>query len=140
MTGRYVGLDPGERRIGIAASDALGLLARPVGIAESEEDLDAVLRDLAAEGEIAGIVVGLPRNMDGSLGPKAREAEAFAGRLRARTGLSVVLWDERLSTVEAGRRLAEQGIRGRRRAERIDAQAARVILQSYLDARRAAGP
>ena len=137
MTGRFVGLDPGERRIGIAVSDPSGLLARPVGAAESEEELHAILRDLAAEGGIAGIVVGLPRNMDGSLGPKAREAQALAERLRERTGLAVELWDERLSTVEAGRRLGERGLRGRRRAERIDAAAARIILQSYLDARRA---
>ncbi|MBN1422068.1 MAG: Holliday junction resolvase RuvX [Planctomycetes bacterium] len=140
MTGRFVGLDPGEKRIGVAVSDALGLLARPVGMAEGEEALDAMIRDLASEGDIAGIVVGLPRNMDGSLGPKAREAEAFAERLRVRTGLTVDLWDERLSTVEASRQLAERGIRGRRQAERIDAAAARVILQGFLDARRQARP
>lgn len=135
--GRIVGLDPGARRIGVAVSDGLGLTARGLAVAEGEEDLGRILRRIDAEDGIEVIVVGLPRNMDGSIGPKAREAMAFAERLRARTGRPVELWDERLTTVEATRRLAERGVRGRRRSGKVDQAAAQIILQSYLDARRA---
>ncbi len=132
--GRHMGLDVGERRIGVALSDetatlasALTTLAR-VG---ARKDAAAVA-DLARRHEIASIVVGLPLNMDGSQGPQAQKVLAFAGRLRA-LGLPVVMRDERLTTVEADEQLREVGLGWKERKRLVDQAAAVVILQEYLD-------
>lgn len=124
----WVGVDPGEKRIGVARSDALGLIARPMAVVAGVEPLAALVREWAEERELAGVVVGLPRNMDGTLGPSARRALALVESLRAALPLPVVPWDERLSTRRA-EVLAGPGSRGR-----ADAEAAALILQSYLDA------
>ena len=132
-------LDVGERRIGVAISDPTGLLATPVTtIHRSREagDIDEVLR-LATENDVEQIVVGLPIELSGRKGRQAGRVAAFARNLADRTAVLVETADERYSTVEAERRLRESGVQPSRDKARIDAAAAVVILQSYLDARRA---
>lgn len=130
---RLMGLDLGERRIGVAVSDPSRVLARGIEVIERrsvEKDLEAIAR-LAEEYEVEAIVVGFPRRLNGTAGEEAKKAEAFAAQIEAHLGLPVILWDERLSTVRAARALAEGGKRKRRLG--IDAVAAVVILQDYLD-------
>lgn len=130
---RLMGLDLGERRIGVAVSDPSRVLARGVEVIERrslEKDLETI-GHLAEEYEVETMVVGYPRRLDGTAGEEAKKAEAFAAQIEAHLGVSVVLWDERLSTVRAARALAEGGKRKRRLG--IDAVAAVVILQDYLD-------
>jgi putative Holliday junction resolvase len=140
---RVVGLDIGEKRIGMAISDLTGTLARPLGVlhpAGLEVDaLDVVSREITrlAEEEdgVRAIVVGLPRRLDGSPTEMTPRVEKFATQLRARTNLSVTLQDERLSSVEAESRLAVRDKDWRSRKAKLDAAAAAVILQDYLDER-----
>lgn len=130
---RLMGLDLGERRIGVAVSDPSQVLARGIAVIERrsvEKDLEAIA-GLAEEYEVEAIVVGFPRRLNGTAGKEAKKAEAFAAQIEAHLELPVILWDERLSTVRAARALAEGGKRKRRLG--IDAVAAVVILQDYLD-------
>ncbi len=139
--GRTLALDFGDRRIGIALSDPLGVAARPLmTLARTSwaEDLD-VIRKLAREQEVRRIVVGLPLDMDGMRGRRARITEAFMEKVKAATGLPVIPWDERLTTVQAERILLEGDVSRARRREVIDQVAAVIVLQSYLDARRLGG-
>jgi putative Holliday junction resolvase len=144
-TGRVLGLDAGERRIGVAISDPEQRLALP---------LRSVLRDrrggeyetlakLAREEAIVAIVVGLPLGLRGEAGAQAGNAQAFAGALRKKLALPVHLWDERLSTQQAERLVARgRSVRRERRhthAVDVDALAASIILQAYLDRQRLAG-
>jgi putative Holliday junction resolvase len=130
-------IDYGKRRLGIAAYESSGIVAYPVGVIQRR----SLKRDLAAlserlrELEAKRVIVGLPLNMDGTAGPAARAAEQFARHLRETTGLEVELHDERLSTFEAGERLKAASKRGRRRAM-VDAVAAVVILEGWLEAQR----
>ncbi len=136
---RYLALDHGSRRIGVAIADEeTGMaFARPaLRRSNLERDLVAIGELCASEGADL-IIIGLPLNMDGSEGPQAVEARAFGERL-AGIGLEVAYEDERLTSWEAGERLAEAGRRIRRRSGELDSTAARVILQQYLDARRGA--
>ncbi len=133
---RYLGVDLGTKRVGVALSDPSGILASPLATfahRSLREDAAHVAGLCAAHG-VERVVVGWPRNMDGSLGPAARQAEAFAARLRADTGLSVELWDERLSTVAADRAMIRGGVRREARREARDRIAAAMVLQSRLDA------
>jgi putative Holliday junction resolvase len=138
---RVVGLDVGERRIGVAISDATRTLARPVGVLTiAKLDAAAVARAadevgrLAAEDDgVAAIVVGLPRRLDGSPTALTEGVRGFASQLGARTGLPVALQDERLTSVEAESRLAVRDKDWRSRKKRLDAAAAAVILQDHLD-------
>lgn len=135
---RLLGLDVGERRIGLAVSDPTGLLASPHGVIEVRgraRDAERVAA-VAREVEAAGIVVGLPRQMDGAEGAQAEQVRRFMRELRRHLDLPVTWIDERLSTVAANRSLRDAGVRGSRRRETIDAVAAAVILQSHLDHRR----
>ncbi len=135
---RLLALDVGDRRIGIAVSDPTGLLATPIEVYVRRgkvADMEHLCR-MADEYGAQGFVVGLPVNMNGSEGPQAAKTRDFAGTLGAE-GQTVLLWDERLSTVEAERRMAEVGRKKRRGAvARSDAEAAAVILETYLDALR----
>lgn len=130
-------IDFGKRRLGVAASDPSGIMAYPAGVIQRR----SLKRDLAAlnarlrELEANRVIVGLPLNMDGTAGPAARAAEQFAQHLRDATGLEVELHDERLSTFEAAERLKTASKRDRSRAM-IDAVAAVVILESWLEAQR----
>jgi putative Holliday junction resolvase len=136
-------LDVGERRIGLAISDASQTLARPVGVV-TVTSLDAaavaaVLAEIARQVEedevIGGVVVGLPRRLDGSPNAFTPRVEAFAARLREKTGYPVHLQDERLTSREAESRLARREKDWRVRKARLDAAAAAIILQDYLDLR-----
>lgn len=137
--GRTLALDLGERRIGLAISDPLGLTAQGLPSLKrtsKREDFSALLR-LIREMQVSRIVVGLPLHMSGREGSQAAAAREFARALAERTGLPVELWDERLTTVEAERVLRASGVSHRKRSEVIDRLSAVLILQSYLEAQAA---
>jgi putative Holliday junction resolvase len=136
---RVLAIDPGERRMGIALSDELGMLARPAGFLDAEplEEFMGSLKRTVAENGVGLVVVGMPRNMDGSYGPAATKARELIDALRDVLSVSVKPWDERLTTVQAHRFLRESGRSSRDRKGRVDAAAAAVLLQSYLDAQSA---
>lgn len=135
---RALGVDPGTRRIGVALSDELGLLAAPwraVRVARGHEfeELAAMARERAVE----IVVIGLPTSLDGSEGPQARAVRAFATRLAPYlAGLTIVFADERFTTAEAERQMIDRRLSREQRRERIDAVAAAIMLQGWLDARR----
>jgi putative pre-16S rRNA nuclease len=134
---RAIGLDVGTRRIGVALSDSAGTLATPYEVVTRSGDRERDHRRIAALAEEAGadvVVVGLPLSLDGSIGPAARTILDEVAELRARLGLPVVVWDERLSTVEAERSLRAVGVKGKARRRVVDQVAATVILQAWLDA------
>ncbi len=135
---RVAAVDLGKARVGLAVTDELGLMAhtRPFLDGRSRRALLASLAALAREEGIARFLVGLPLEMSGAEGPSARRALAFAGDLAEATGVPVEMVDERLTTVEASRRLRDGGTKARAQKARIDGAAAAVILQSWLDARR----
>ncbi|MDL5157969.1 Holliday junction resolvase RuvX [Actinomycetospora termitidis] len=147
MTGRVLGVDVGAVRVGVALSDPAGVLATPLVTLDRDEttwsDLDQ-LTDLVAEHEVVEVVVGLPRTLAGREGPAARAALGYADDLRevfderGVSGVPVTMADERLSTVSAGRMLSDRGVKGRAQRRVIDQAAAVEILQTWLDARRAA--
>lgn len=133
---RIMGLDVGEKRIGIAVSDPLGWTAQGHSVLQRttlNKDL-ANLQELCRQLECQLLVVGLPRNMNGTLGPKAEEIQEFARSLQERTGIPLVYWDERLTTRSAERVLLEADMSRRKRKQVIDKVAAVHILQGYLDA------
>ncbi|MGD8861685.1 MAG: Holliday junction resolvase RuvX [Myxococcales bacterium] len=139
---RVLGVDPGARRIGVAVSDEDGVLASPVrtlevrggaaGLSRALDSLARIVRDQQA----SEVVIGLPLKLDGREGEAARRARRFASGLEGRVDVRVVLWDERMTTLQAERALREGGVRGGRQRQVVDQVAAAVILQSYLDARR----
>jgi len=132
-----LGVDPGKRRVGLAVSDELGFLAHPLETIDTKV-LDPIERiaEIAREKSVATIVVGVPRNMDGSYGPAADHAKELINTLRASlTSCKVIGWDERLSTVQASRGLQASGVDARKQKGVIDQAAAVVILQSWLDSR-----
>jgi putative Holliday junction resolvase len=136
---RAVGLDLGARRIGVALCDSAGTLATPYEVVQRSGDRQRDHRriaELVAEAEAEVVVVGLPLSLDGSVGPAAAGVQAEVAELREHLGVPVEVWDERLSTVEADRRLQSAGVPGRKRRHVIDQVAATVILQSWLDATR----
>lgn len=130
-----MGIDYGTKRVGVALSDELGMIAQPVGFfpATPVEGLLRALAELIRQKGVGLIVVGLPRNMDGTEGPAAAAVRAFAERLTAEFKLPVRFIDERLSTVAAERALVDGGVRRRDRRQKRDAVAAAILLQTYLD-------
>ncbi|MDR7435044.1 MAG: Holliday junction resolvase RuvX [Armatimonadota bacterium] len=139
---RILGLDVGTRRIGVALSDPLGISAQPLKVIEREGwDADlAEIRALVREWEVSCVVVGMPRSLNGSLGPQARMVEEFVAKLRDAIGVPVDTWDERLTTVAAERAMLEANVRRDRRRQRVDAVAAALLLQAYLDSARRKAP
>jgi len=141
-SGRVLALDLGEVRIGLALSDPLGVVAHPLETLASDgarRDLERVER-LIRDREVVRVVVGLPLHMSGDEGSGAAAARRFAARLRGRVpGVEVVLWDERLTTVQAERAMRAANVRRGKRREVIDGLAAVLILQNYLDSRSAGG-
>lgn len=133
--GALMGLDPGTKTIGVAVSDGLRMTATPLEtVRRTKFAADAArLGEIARGRGIVGVVVGLPRNMDGSEGPRAQSARAFARNVAEALGLPVALWDERLTTMAAERMLLDADASRRRRAEVIDRVAASYILQGALD-------
>lgn len=127
-------IDYGDARTGVALSDRTGLLTGQTFLVKGRRE-EVVLEQLTALAKEQGaeeLVLGHPKNMDGTLGPRAQKCEALAGQLRERTGLPVVLWDERRTTVDAHRILGEQGVRCKNRKDKIDSVAASLILEGYL--------
>lgn len=135
---KIMAVDLGLARTGLAISDPSETLASPVGTIpeRNEERLLERVAAAAAEQGAQQLVVGHPRNMDGSRGESARRAEAFAQALEQATGLPVTLWDERLTTVSAAGYLNQTDTRGKKRKAVIDTVAATIILQDYLESRR----
>jgi len=130
---RVMAVDLGSARTGVAVSDELGMLAQPwKTLPGGEAALEAVVA-AAEEIKPVRILVGLPRNMDGSYGPAAVAAQAFAENLRARVTCPVDLWDERLTTVAAQRALRDSGRKARDQRGVVDQVAAQILLQSWLD-------
>ena len=132
----WMGIDIGSRRVGVAVSDAGGIIAHPLTTLDAGKDgaLPLVpLTELVADREVGGIVVGLPRRLDGTHGPEALAAEAVAEQLRAELGIRVELWDERLTSVQAERLLVDAGVRRKKRKGATDRIAAALILQGFLD-------
>lgn len=136
MTGRLLGLDPGERRIGVALSDSTGTIATPVRYIDATlENAFDMIRDLCFEYEVSGVVVGLPVSLDGSEGPSAQKARTFSESVRKVTGLPVHLQDERFTSHTAESALISGGVQRKKRKEKRDQVAAAVMLQSFLDRR-----
>ena len=121
----WVGIDPGEKRIGMARGDAMGVLATPRGVSANKAELLKWLREVDDDFGLAGVLVGCPRNMDGSFGPMALRSLGLVRWLREEIEVPVRLWDERWTTRQA------QGVG---RESYIDEKAAAILLQSYLDA------
>jgi putative Holliday junction resolvase len=136
---RILALDVGEQRTGVALSDPLGVLASPLTVLTGptrEAQLEAI-EQLTRTHQVEKVIVGYPRSLSGAIGPQAQRVDQYVEQLRAHLQVPVVLWDERLSTAQAERLIHETGRSVQR--ERIDAAAAAVILQSYLDAQALTG-
>lgn len=132
---RIMGIDYGDARTGVAISDLLCTIAGSATVVPSrnrEKALADIVR-LAKENQVGEIVVGLPRNMDGSEGPRAALCREFGEQIKALTGLPVAMWDERRTTVEAHNILSQHNYHGKKRKETVDAVAATLILEGYLD-------
>ncbi|MCK9589422.1 MAG: Holliday junction resolvase RuvX [Terrimicrobiaceae bacterium] len=131
---RALGIDLGDARVGIAVSDDLGMLAHPMEtIPVKEGQVMRRILEITREKGTETIVVGMPRNMDGSFGPAARKAREFIEALKLETSCRVVPWDERLTTVSAQRSLHEAGKKARDQKAMVDQVAAQILLQSWLD-------
>ena len=132
---RILALDVGDKRVGVAISDLTRFLARSLKVIQRgphQKDFAAVAR-LIEEYDVERVVVGHPRSLDGTVGEQAKKVERYAEGMAKALDVPVVLWDERFSTVSAERLMREAGLRGKKKRERIDAVAAAVILQDYLD-------
>ena len=132
---RILALDHGTKRIGVAVSDELKMIAQPLEYIPAEPFaafLDR-LKDLLREKEVEMILVGMPRNMDGSYGPAALKVREFIGALNEAVTTPVQTWDERLTSAQAQRFLIQGGVRRDQRKEKVDKTAAAILLQSYLD-------
>lgn len=135
---RAMGLDVGDKTIGVAVSDLLGLTAQGVEtIRRTNKKADyARIGELIKEKEVSKIIVGLPKNMNGTIGPQGEKVLEFVEGLKNRFKVEIILWDERLTTVAAERSLIEADMRRKKRKTVIDMVAATYILQGYLDSRR----
>lgn len=140
---RILALDYGTKRIGVAISDELKIIAQPLEYVPAEPFAEflARLAEIIRNKEVEAVVVGLPRNMDGTYGPAAAKVREFVAALRPNVTTPIHTWDERLTTAQAQRVLIEGGVRRRDRKQTVDKTAAAILLQSYLDhlASRAAG-
>jgi len=135
---KIMGIDYGDARTGVAISDLLCSIVGSTTVVPSrnkEKALADIVR-IARENDVGQIVVGLPKNMDGSEGPRAELCRAFAEELKEATGLPVAMWDERRTTVEAHNILSQHNYHGKKRKETVDAVAASLILEGYLAFRK----
>jgi len=132
---RILAIDHGQKRIGIALSDELKMIAQPLEFVPAEPfaDLVARLTDLVQEKEVEVILVGMPRNMNGSYGPAAVKVEEFVAALKSALPVPIKTWDERLTSAQANRILIAGNVRRDKRKEKVDKMAAAILLQSYLD-------
>lgn len=134
---KIMGVDYGDARTGIAISDLLCSIVGSTTVIHSRRDEKTIteIQKLVQENSIGEIVVGLPKNMDGSEGPRAEVCRSFAEQLKEATGLPVAMWDERRTTVEAHNILSERNYHGKKRKNTVDAVAASLILEGYLNFR-----
>jgi putative Holliday junction resolvase len=132
---RILALDHGSKRIGVAVSDETKTIAQPLEFipAEPFADFLARLKKILAEKEVDFVLLGLPRNMDGSYGPAAQKVETFAGVLKTAITVPIKMWDERLTSSQANKILIQGKVRRDQRKEKVDKMAAAILLQSYLD-------
>ncbi len=132
---KLLAIDHGTKRMGIAGSDALGMMTHPLECipAEPFDDFLKRMKEILAEREAEQIVVGMPRNMDGSIGPQAKLVEEFVVELKKWVTVPVVTWDERLTSAEAEDRLRDAGVNARDAKKKVDASAAAILLQDYMD-------
>ena len=141
MSERWLGVDYGDVRIGLALSDELALLAHPEATLANDGSTLATIRDLVIRKKVMGIVLGVPRNMNGTFGPSADKAKKFGEELRKHLPEQrLIFWDERLTTAEAQRVLHGAGKNTKSSRPVIDQVAAQILLQSYLDSLQLAGP
>jgi putative holliday junction resolvase len=135
---RVLALDHGSKRIGVAISDELGLIAQPLEFipAEPFAGVLARLKEIIREKQVEQIVVGMPRNMDGSYGPAAAQVRQFVIVLKEAVAIPITAWDERLTSAQANRFLIQADVRRNQRKEKVDKTAAAILLQSYLDSLR----
>jgi len=133
---RILALDHGTVRIGVALSDELKMMASPLEFIPAEPFADVLtrLKALVREKEVELIIIGMPRNMDGSYGTAAEKVREFATALKDALAIPLKMWDERLSSTQANRMMAESGVKRDKRKEKVDGMAAAIFLQSYLDA------
>lgn len=132
---RILAIDHGTKRVGLAISDETGSIATPLQFlpAEPPAKLFESLKKIVADRKAEAVVVGIPRNMNGTYGPAAEKAREFVEALRIVLPVPIQTWDERLTTVQAHRALIETGMRREKRKQRVDQTAAAILLQSYLD-------
>jgi putative holliday junction resolvase len=132
---RILAIDHGTKRIGIAVSDELKMIAQPLEFipAEPFAGFLARLTELLRDKEVELVLVGMPRNMDGSYGPAALRTQDFVAALKGAITVPIKTWDERLTSVQANRLLIQGGVRRKQRKEKVDQTAAAILLQSYLD-------
>ncbi len=132
---RILGIDHGTKRIGLALSDELGVIAQPLEfiLAEPFSGVVKRLQEIIQEKRVELLLVGMPRNMDGSHGPAAAKAQEFVARLKESVTVPIKTWDERLTSAQANRFLIEANVRREKRKEKVDKTAAAILLQSYLD-------
>ena len=136
-----MGLDFGSKTVGVAISDPLGLTAQGIEIIRREQENKlrrtlARIEALIAEYQVTEIVLGFPKNMNNTIGDRAEKSLAFKEMLERRTGLPVVMWDERRTTVEAHNILSQHNYHGKKRKDTVDAVAASLILEGYLNSKR----
>ncbi len=132
---RILALDHGTRRIGVAVSDETKTIAQPLEYIPAEPFADFLgrLKKILAEKQVEQILIGMPRNMDGTYGPAAQKVQSFVGLLKADVSVPIKLWDERLTSSMANKVLIQGGVRRDKRKEKVDKMAAAILLQSYLD-------
>lgn len=138
LDGRIMGLDIGDKTIGVAVSDLMGLTAQGVTTIKrvgKKKDIEEI-KKIISERQVNKIVSGLPKNMNGTVGPQGEKVQKFCELLKEETNLPIEFWDERLSTVAAERSLIEGNVRRENRKKVIDMLAAVIILQGYLDLQR----
>lgn len=137
MSLRYMGIDYGDARVGIALSDPLGMLAQRYTTLENTggKKLFSQIAELVQEKQVGHIVIGMPKNMDGSEGFRAEATYAFAERLKTVTDVEISFWDERLTTVAAHGYLNEVNVRGKKRKATVDAVSAELILEGFMQSK-----
>lgn len=130
---RFLGIDLGSVRTGLALSDEIGFMAHPFQTLKTSSQTPQVIAELVEEKKITAVIIGLPRNMNGTYGPAAEHCKKFAAQLEPLTKAKIILWDERLTTVAATRQLHERGLNTKQQRSIIDQAAAQKILQDWMD-------
>ena len=134
---RILALDHGTKRVGVAVSDPMKVIAQPLEYIPPEPFADflARLKEILRDQEVELILIGMPRNMDGSYGPAAHKVREFVAALKSAVTVPIQTWDERLTSAQANRFLIQSNVRRDKRKEKVDKTAAAILLQSYLDSR-----